>query len=136
MSTKKVGVIRATSVAAISKVIKHLELGLFLSEFSFLPEDYKYDFGEGGELTRCGLMGRTDDGQNIFAVCYLIYGGLPSGSSKFPFSRIWIEIEDQDNPSTEGCMYFEYIRRRENGKPKSELIRLDVCPYNPSLPAC
>ncbi len=130
---------RATAVAAVNATVQHMFLGLFMSEFTCDKWYMEYTEKRGNAI-QCSIKGRTDKGTRVEASCTLVLGSSDSETYEFPFSKIYVTIDDPEVEYEPGeressmflwdeNLYFEFCRYRENLEWKFMLVQLEDCQY-------
>lgn len=88
------GVARATAIAVANAAVRHLELGLFMSEYNGIDEQ-SLRFSKFAGNARYGLSGRTTSGQWVLVHVTLIYKKLTSSGKRdgnFPIERAYAVV--------------------------------------------
>jgi len=130
---------RATAIAAVNATVQHTFLGLFVSEFK-CEKWCMEGIEKRGKAVQCSIEGRTDKGTRVNACCTLVLGNSDSETSKFPFSNIYVTIDDPDVEYGPGeqedsmflfydLRFFEFCRYYEDYEWKFMIVELEECPY-------
>jgi len=87
----RLGVTRATAIAAINAVVQHLELGLFMSELKIVESALNCD-PKDGNVRACEISGRTNNNTSVDAHCILMPKDNLDEICSFPFKRIIVIV--------------------------------------------
>lgn len=121
----KMGVTKATSIAAINFVVQSLKLGAFISEFEM--NDYEADYSESlGNGRVCTISGRTNNGTWVYANCTVfLKDGDEYTESIFPFKKIFVSIASREIPEIDEYLHFECQITKNNFR----VTKLEKSPF-------
>jgi hypothetical protein len=84
----KMGVVRATALAVANAAVKHIELGLFISEFKI--DDYTLRWNKLAGNAYVMIEGRTNIGLFIWISCAVIF--KEPRSEDFPIEKVFVSF--------------------------------------------
>lgn len=93
MSDTRIGVTRATAMAAANAVIKHTKQGLFISEYAIMDEYTLRNCKLAGHA-QVTIDGRSNRGDWIYTVSTVVFKTDRSGD--FPIEKVYVSTPDPD----------------------------------------
>ena len=100
-----IGLTRATAIAAVNAVVKHLELGLFVAEYRELG-NFPIRSNKPAGYTNVSIKGRVNTGSLIFTSNYVFF--QTDRNATFPIEKVIVSIHDPDREGyADEHLYFE-----------------------------
>ena len=105
---RKMGVTLSTAIATSNAVVRHLKLGIFISEYNKIS-DYLLRIGKFAGNFHVQVEGRTNDGKWIYMNNTVVYKDQPYERDQFPIEKVYVGIRQpqESGAKPDKLIYFE-----------------------------